>query len=272
MRHARPEQTLYGRPGGASSIDADVGLDDVADVGDVAARIEVADADFGRREAGLDAGDLPREARDRERRRLARTGMVERPRDHDVQAVVLRGRVQRELILRELRQAVRAGRHERRVFVDRIVAGLVDLRRRHDQHAARRAAAPHRVEQMVRAERVVVQVRHDVLPRRVDLRRAGQVIDDVGLRLSDRATTASRSSDVDGAATSTCRVGVGRPCRRDGARRSRGARSDQPIEQVAAGESRRARDERRRASRHAGQARRRRTARRGRRGTPDRRP
>jgi len=50
---------------------------------------------------------------------------------------------------------------------------------------------------MMRAERVRRQVRRDVVPRGVDLRGAGQVVDDVGLGKGDRGVDRVAVEDVD---------------------------------------------------------------------------
>ena len=106
---------------------AHVRVDDVADVGEVTARFEIADLDLRRRQAGLDARDLPREARNGEGRTLSGPGVIERPRDDHVHSILLRGAL-RELILRQLREAVRAGRQQQHLFADRLVRHLVHLR------------------------------------------------------------------------------------------------------------------------------------------------
>ena len=85
---ARPEQTLYGRPGDAPLDDEPVGAHRVAHVGEIAARVEVADRDLRRPHAALDVGDPPREARRGEMRVLPRAEVVERPRDRDGDASV----------------------------------------------------------------------------------------------------------------------------------------------------------------------------------------
>ena len=63
-----------------------VGADDVADVGEVAHHVEVADLDPGL-PADLDLGHLPGEAADDINVSLAGTGVVERPGHDDVGAV-----------------------------------------------------------------------------------------------------------------------------------------------------------------------------------------
>ena len=69
----------------------------------------------GARQPGLDLGDLPREARGHKRRRLPWPGVIERPREEDRNDVDPRG----EHFLRELADAVRARRADRRLLVNR---------------------------------------------------------------------------------------------------------------------------------------------------------
>jgi hypothetical protein len=83
------------RPGGRR------GGDDVAHVGQVTLRIEVANANLRRQRSGFDQSDLPRKAGQEETGILTRPYVVKGPRDHDIQSV-LPGRGQRELILCEL--------------------------------------------------------------------------------------------------------------------------------------------------------------------------
>src|SRR5262245_53411776 len=71
---------------GAMQREQAVGADDVADVGEVADDFEVSHLD-PRPEAGLDLGDLARETAEHVVRPLARTRVVERADDHDVEAV-----------------------------------------------------------------------------------------------------------------------------------------------------------------------------------------
>ena len=75
-----PRQTLYGRAGLPVLHQQPVGAHGVAHVGDVAPRVEVADAQHRLAHAGFDLGDLPREARGDVGRRLPGAGVIERPR------------------------------------------------------------------------------------------------------------------------------------------------------------------------------------------------
>ena len=81
------------------------------------------------------------------------------------------------MILRQLGQAVRTGRHERRLLVERPFDDAIHRRGCDDEHAARAAGFSHGIKQMVRADDIGLEVGHGVLPRRVDARRSGQVID-----------------------------------------------------------------------------------------------
>jgi len=102
--------------------------------------------------------------------------VIERPDQDDIQAV-FGHRPERELILGELGQPVRARRPEPGVLVDRLTRIAVHERRRHHEHAARASEAPDRLEQVIRAEDVDLQGLQRVLPGRPDVRGAGEVID-----------------------------------------------------------------------------------------------
>ena len=148
-----------------------------------------------------------------------------------------------ELILGELRQAVGVWRQQRRVFANRVVARLVDLRGAHDQHAAAGGAAPHRFEQMMGAEHVGAQVRHHGLPRRGDLRRAGDVKDLRRLAVDDAVVHRAGIEQIDGPPVDVARwiglMAVG-PIPGDDR-----CTIDETVQQMPAGESGRARDENR---------------------------
>ena len=80
---ARPEQTLYGRPGCAVLEDQAVGAHGVADVGQIAPGVEIADRDFRRPPSALRCRrSAARSPTATNMRILPRTEMVERPRDH----------------------------------------------------------------------------------------------------------------------------------------------------------------------------------------------
>ena len=61
MATARPEQTLYGAAGLAALGDRLVGANGVAHVGQIAARVEIADLNLRLPAARLDVRDAPRE-------------------------------------------------------------------------------------------------------------------------------------------------------------------------------------------------------------------
>ena len=108
---ARPEQTLYGRPGCAALEDQLIGAHRVAHVGEIAPGLEVADRNLRRPAPGLDVGDAPRESRGDEIRILARPEMVERPRDRHRRA--RRSRSTPSISCASLLSAVRARRQQR---------------------------------------------------------------------------------------------------------------------------------------------------------------
>ena len=219
----------------------DVGAHDVAHVGEVALRVEVADLDHRLDEPRLDQRDLPRHARRRERGALPRAGVVERTRDDDVDAVLARG-AQRELLLRELAHRVRIGRADRTLFRDRRGRWRVDGRRAGHEHAARRAGAPQRVEQMMRArarslESGVAVSRHECATcgapaqwidgRRLDARRSRRA-PRAGSSRSTRCHVASGATSSGGDLPMRPPddvVATGERARRDGCRRSRPRRS-----------------------------------------------
>ena len=223
-----------------------VGVDDVAHVGDVAARVEIADAE-------CTGGASPASIRAICRAKLEtanvgalpRAGVIERPRDDDVEAVVAPRPAARAGPARASRgrtdwpaRAARLRRSARR-WPDRSARTSRRARGTAGPSAARpRAGGACRARWSRRCG-------DDVLPRRVDVRRAGQVIDARRLRRRARASITRARSRRSTACQSTCgeiRRASARPA---GTSRRRGARSRQPIEQMAAGESRRAGDERR---------------------------
>ncbi len=95
--------------------------------------------------AGLDLGDLLRDARRDERRRLPRPDVIERSRNQRRNPIVF-PRALRDHFLRELAGAVRAVRADQVVFGDRAIERRVDERRARDQDraAATRRVAAHR--------------------------------------------------------------------------------------------------------------------------------
>src|SRR5687768_13246166 len=95
----------------------DIGTDGIPHVEQVALRFEVAHANHRIHLPTFDCRNLPCDARRHERRRLPRTGMVEGSGDDDLQTVFRSG-LQRELLLRQFAQRVRAGRPQRFVLVD----------------------------------------------------------------------------------------------------------------------------------------------------------
>ena len=192
---------------------------------------------------GFDGGDLPREARHGEPGVLPRAGVVERPRDHHVQPVFDDG-AQRQLVLRELGEAVRTRRRERRVLVNRVrrVGGRPAPTTRRARGTAGPCAA-HAVEQVMRAERRWpadavrrLATRH----RRAARRPGGRCAPAASPRA--RLGTAAAGEHVHRLPGDVGGTGPGRRCPAD-ARRRRG-RVGQPVQQVAAGESGGAGDER----------------------------
>ena len=141
-----------GAPAGAEVVDLArrrpfgqeaVGADDVADVGEVADDVEVADLD-ARPGPGLDLGDLPGQAAEHVAGRLPGAGVVERAGHHDVGAVgeeVLDA----QQVGRPLAGGVRVVRPERAGLAHRQVLGrrvAVADARADDHHPRRPAPSP----------------------------------------------------------------------------------------------------------------------------------
>ena len=84
----RPRRDVVDRARHPALHQRGVRADDVAHVGDVALRIEVADPITGSTRTALDERNLPRDARRHERRRLPRPGVIERAGHDDVEPVL----------------------------------------------------------------------------------------------------------------------------------------------------------------------------------------
>jgi hypothetical protein len=123
-----------------------VGAHGVADVGDVAPRVEVANLEHRLPNAGFRFDYLPREAGRGVGRRLPRARVVERPRDDHAAA-----RRESDELLRELADAVRTGRANRGILRQRGVRGPIDERRSGDEHRCVELETLERGEQVVRA-------------------------------------------------------------------------------------------------------------------------
>ena len=137
---------VVGAPRLAPLHDGAIGTHGVADVGQVAAGLEVAHGDLGLPSARLDVRDPPGESSRDEERVLTRSEMVEGAGDRGGRTVGI-GRA--DHLLRQLAEGVGAGRHERILFGERPRCGRVDHRRAHHQDARRGAAPPQPIQQMV---------------------------------------------------------------------------------------------------------------------------
>ena len=123
MRRPSPLHTLYAAPPWPSDRHRLIRAHGVAHVGQIALRVEVADAQVRLGAPGLDDRQLPRDAGRDERRRLPRTDVIERPRDDDVETIESGG-AEGKRFLRQLADGVGAGRLELESSLDRMVFRL----------------------------------------------------------------------------------------------------------------------------------------------------
>ena len=174
----------------------DVGAGDVADVGEVAPLVEVADA-HERRGARGDGGQLAGEGRRHELLGLARTDMVRRAGDHGVEPVV-RGVQQGGMVGGGLRDAVDVVGPVRRVFGQRRRGrmGTVDLGRGHDEDARGGPVLPDGVEDVQRADGIDVEHALRLGPPQRHERNAAQMQDGVGLHLGQNVGDRVGIADV----------------------------------------------------------------------------
>jgi hypothetical protein len=100
--------------------------------------------------------------------------VVERARDDDVDPVFPCG-TKRELLLRELADAIRVGRCNWTLFRQRCRRSGIYLRGSYDHHAARHARSAQRIEQVMRREHIRRQWRQRVTPGVRHIRRASAV-------------------------------------------------------------------------------------------------
>ncbi len=174
-------------PAGPSPLDDGlVGPDRVADVGQVAPRVEVADHDHRFLKARLDARDLAREAGREERRVLSRPDVVEGSGDDDRQAELVEG-AQRHPLLGELAESVWVGRADGRILVERAIRRTVDQRRAGHEDPWREAGLAEGGQQVPGAKEVHLERLARSVPRLADVRGARQVVDPRRLRFDDGA-------------------------------------------------------------------------------------
>src|SRR5687768_5605832 len=132
----------------------EIAAHDVANVGEVARDVDVADRDDRRTKACADLRDLADERGDRELLPLSRTDMVERSRNDD--ALVARQRpLATERLRRDLADRVGIARRWRLVLVDRqSMLGHVpiDIAGAHEQQRPRKAGIVERAQQVERSE------------------------------------------------------------------------------------------------------------------------
>ena len=235
MRPSRTSRTAT-RPARAHVVDlarraprhqAHVGADDVADVGEVAARGEVADLQHRLGHAPRDGRDLPGEVRREVVGALARPEMVERAADDDLDRRRRAGMAGHHL-LRQLAQRVRARRPQRRVLAGRGVARLVDEAGARDQRPRVRRMPGQRAQQVIGAHRVDAQDVGRLRERLALMGRAGEVVDVVRRIGGDRGVHRAGVEEVDAAPGD---AGGRRPAadvRRGGARPRRAARRRRP--------------------------------------------
>ena len=146
------------------------------DVGEVAPRVKVADADFRRLPSRLDRGDLPGKSGRRERWILPRTEMIERARNgHSHRGAA---GMTAEHFLSQFAQAVGTDRRQRMIFRQRL-GRPVDTRARSSGSRLDVGSRPIQCfEKMVGAADIRGKCRFGVIPGLADMRRAGAVIDD----------------------------------------------------------------------------------------------
>ena len=107
---------------------------------------------------------------------LSRPGVIERARHDDVEAVLLHG-AQRQLLLRELADGVRARRRDGVGLGDGLGRGRVDRRRSGNEDATAHTRSTQRVEQVLGGQHVAGERLRRVPPRLGDVRHAGAVVD-----------------------------------------------------------------------------------------------